>query len=106
KRERVAASSTASGSDQGDWARPATADLRHAVPLLQSEEINPRPGRTGRKGCWRREARKASLYSRRYFGSRNYDEGASGGRRSLRPSDAPLESEDEGIYLRRTKRYP
>src|SRR5215510_4608980 len=43
-------------------------------------------------------------YLRRQFAS-NINEGIARSRRSLRAPDQALESEDEGIYLRRTKRY-
>src|SRR5215472_17774731 len=44
------------------------------------------------------------LQERRHIGSRNHNERASGSWRSFRPPDAALESEDERVYFRRTKR--
>src|SRR5690348_17114661 len=47
-----------------------------------------------------------SIPSQRRSIGRNYDEGVAGGWSSLRPPDATLEPEDEGVHFRGTQRHP
>src|SRR6266545_3152843 len=75
-RERASASNSVNGSESSPALSPG-ADGRERTP-------------------WR--------LLRRLFG-RDRHEGSTGGRCALRPPDEALESEDEGIHLRRTERH-
>src|SRR5215469_14984802 len=94
KREREGASSTVSASLEGGnpvFCRPPG----WGVKFTAGKE----PAEKDARLAMRNE--KHPLKGRRYFGSRNHDEGASGGRSAFRSPDAALEPENEGVHFRR-----
>src|SRR5260370_33514807 len=72
--------------------------LVRILPRIGRTEVGPIPGK--------RSATANSYPTRRELGSRNYDERAAGGWSPLRPPDAALEPENEGVHFRRTQRHP